>query len=64
MDITPLRVAVVGCGLIGRRRAEVVNRSAADKLVVVSDIDKNRAASLSRERGCLATAECRRGLHN
>ena len=62
MDITPLRVAVVGCGLIGRRRAEVVNRSAADKLVVVSDIDKNRAASLSRERGCLATAEWREAV--
>ncbi len=49
-----LRVGVIGCGLIGRRRAEIVRQS-HDKLVVVADVDERRAKVLGEEMGCLAT---------
>ena len=53
----PLRVAVVGCGLIGRRRAEVVRRAGRDDVVIVVDGNEPRAEQLAREIGCLATAD-------
>ena len=52
-----MRVGLVGCGLIGRRRADVVRRSPGDELVVVADLDQDRARSLARETGCLATTD-------
>jgi predicted dehydrogenase len=50
-----MRVGIVGCGLIGRRRAEVVQRSPDDELVIVADVDADRAAAAATEWGCLAT---------
>lgn len=47
-------VAVIGCGLIGRRRAEIVQKSTDYKLVVVSDVDKSRAVTLAKEMDCAA----------
>lgn len=55
--VTPFRVAVVGCGLIGRRRAEVVRRSTTAELVIVADLDGARAGAVAREAGCLATTD-------
>lgn len=52
-----MRVGLVGCGLMGRRRAEVVRRSAGDELVVVTDVDEVRAASVAGEMGCLTTTD-------
>lgn len=52
-----MRVGVVGCGLIGRRRADVVRQSPGDELVIVADVDQGRARSLAREMGCLATTD-------
>ncbi len=46
-----LRVAVVGCGLIGRRRA-VVAREAGDRVVAVADVDAAKAGRLAAENGC------------
>lgn len=57
MSYAPLRVAVVGCGLIGRRRAGIIHRSVADQLVIVADVDESRVSAVSREFGCLATAD-------
>jgi len=54
-----MRVGIVGCGLIGRRRADVARQSASNELVVVADVDKGRAGSLAREIGCLATTDWR-----
>ncbi len=48
---------MVGCGLIGRRRADVVHQSPGDELVIVADVDEGRARSVAREMGCLATAD-------
>ena len=50
-----MRVGIVGCGLIGCRRAGVVRQTPDDKLMIVADIDEGRARSLAGEMGCLAT---------
>ena len=50
-----MKVGLVGCGLIGKRRADVVRQSPGDELVIVADVDEGRATSLAREMGCLAT---------
>ncbi len=52
-----MRVGIVGCGLIGRRRAEVVHQSPADNLVMVADVDEGRARSAAGASGCLATTD-------
>ena len=47
-----MRVGVVGCGLIGRRRGEVVKQSSQDRLVIVADSIRGRAESLASDTGC------------
>ena len=49
-----MRVAVVGCGLIGRRRAEIVAQSPSDELGLVADVDGERVTALAEEMGCQA----------
>lgn len=50
-----LRVGVVGCGLIGRRRAQVAYESAGEEVVAVADVDLASAADLAQETGAEAT---------
>jgi len=47
-----LRVAIVGCGLIGRKRAEALPD--ADELIAVHDVSTEAAASLAGDFGCPA----------
>lgn len=51
-----LRVAIVGCGVIGRRRAEVVRSTATGEVVVAADLDAGRANQLAGALGCEATS--------
>lgn len=44
-------VGIIGCGLIGRRRAEVAARDGRTKVVGVVDTDRARAESLASEVG-------------
>lgn len=46
-----MRVGIVGCGLIGRRRAQTLHEF-PDRLVAVSDLDETRAAELASAAGC------------
>ncbi len=50
-----MKIGIVGCGLIGKRRANVVHQSKDDELIIVADIDGLRARSLAAEMDCLAT---------
>lgn len=43
-----LRAALIGCGSVGQRRAEVMESSANTALVAVSDADQSRAAHMAR----------------
>ncbi len=54
-----MRIGIVGCGLIGCRRADVVHQSLADRLVIVADVDGGRAKSQARKMGCRAATDWR-----
>jgi len=54
-----MRAGVVGCGLVGRRRATIVRESTGDELVIVADVDQSRAQKVASENGCLATTDWR-----
>jgi predicted dehydrogenase len=55
-----MRVGVVGCGLIGRRRAAVAKVSPQDSLVVVADLDEARAQVTAAEMSCETTTDWRK----
>ena len=54
-----LRVGLIGCGSVGRRRAGIVAADATARLAAVSDVDAGRAAALAGETGAEAFADWR-----
>ena len=50
-----MRVGLIGCGLIGCRRAKIAHQSRNDKLIAAADTDEAKVKSLSQELGCRAT---------
>jgi predicted dehydrogenase len=52
-----LNVGIVGCGLIGRRRAQVAHASENEQVAVVADVDLDAAMSLANETDSRATAD-------
>lgn len=50
----PLQVAIVGCGLIGSRRAREASRHPGTRLRAVVDVDAGRASALAAEHDCVA----------
>lgn len=55
----PLRVAVVGCGLIGRRRATVAHACAVSRVGLVTDVDRSAAERLAADIGCAVASDWR-----
>ena len=53
-----MRIGVIGCGLIGGRRAGAAAR-AGDEVVVVADVDEGRAAEVAERVGASSTADSR-----
>jgi len=49
-----MRVAIIGCGLIGRKRADVLRDA---KLTVCCDLNLERAGSLAEKHGARSTAD-------
>ena len=47
-----MNVAIIGCGLIGRKRAVALSSYTGDSLAVVCDIDKSRAELLAKDFHC------------
>ncbi len=47
-----MKVAVIGAGLIGERRARIVAGDRKGTLVIVVDVDDTKAKRLARELGC------------
>jgi predicted dehydrogenase len=52
-----MRVGIVGCGLIGRRRAAIAGEMPGDEVVVLADVDKSRAEALAADMDCVATTD-------
>src|SRR6266545_7475973 len=53
-DVTPLRAAIVGAGLMGKWHAESV-RKIGGVVTVVADADQSRADALARDFGASST---------
>lgn len=60
-DRAPLRVAIVGCGVIGSRRADIAS-AAGDKVVMVVDIDGERARTVGERVGAAHTTRAAEAL--
>jgi predicted dehydrogenase len=52
-----LKIGIVGCGLIGKRRAQIVRQSPEDQLAMVADVDDARLAAAAQELGCTGTSD-------
>jgi len=62
-----VKIGIIGCGLIGKRRALVAHQSPDDEVVIVADVDGERARSVAEEVNCQATVDwqevvCHTGL--
>lgn len=47
-----LKIGIIGCGVIGKRRAVVINSSNNSKVLAVADTDLNKAKSLGLQLNC------------
>src|SRR5579872_3349148 len=47
-----LKIGIIGCGVIGTRRARIINSSTDAKVVAVADIDMNKDKSLGEQLKC------------
>ena len=54
-----MKVGIVGCGQIGRRRAEVVHSSPVDEVVIVADNDETRSNALGADMHCRSVTDWR-----
>ncbi|MBF0288342.1 MAG: Gfo/Idh/MocA family oxidoreductase [SAR324 cluster bacterium] len=50
-----MKIAIIGCGLIGKKRAAALKERG--QLILAADIDSTRAESLAREYGAQATTD-------
>jgi predicted dehydrogenase len=50
-----LRVAIIGCGVVGRRRADVIQSTGTGEVRIVADLDVARATAAAEALGCDAT---------
>lgn len=54
-----MRIAVIGCGVIGRLRARTVSDNPATRLVGVADVDRGSAAALATQLSTASFADYR-----
>ena len=47
-----LKIGIIGCGIIGAKRATLINTSKESKVIAVADIDINKAKSLASQLNC------------
>jgi predicted dehydrogenase len=54
-----MNVGIIGCGLIGRKRAAALAAFPKDKLIAVCDVDGERASALAKDFHCESETEWR-----
>jgi predicted dehydrogenase len=59
-----LHVGIIGCGLIGTKRAEIVAAHTQTQCVLVSDTDPSKAKSLAKKLKCGWSSEIKDVLNN
>jgi len=52
-----MNIDIVGCGLIGRKRAAALSACGDSQVVIVADIDAARPEQPARQYGCHATID-------
>jgi predicted dehydrogenase len=52
-----MNIGIVGCGLIGKRRAGVIQESPDDKVLMVVDTDADRSSALAATLGCQSSTD-------
>jgi len=52
-----VKVGIIGCGLIGKRRTQIASQSPSDEVVIVADIDKSLADTVATESRCQSTTD-------
>lgn len=57
MNEKELGIAIVGAGLIGKKRAEAIRMTGQGKVVVVVDVDEANAVALAREYGAESSTD-------
>jgi predicted dehydrogenase len=50
-------VGIIGAGLIGNKRADAIVNTGRGKIIIVADIDKNRAEDFAHKYDCYATRD-------
>src|SRR5438128_1507488 len=55
--MSELRVAVIGCGIVGSRRAREASRHPCTRLVLVTDVNSERREHLAAAYGCRSTED-------
>lgn len=63
-NVAELRVGIVGCGRMGRRRAQVIDDAAQETLLVVADTDGQKAADLAEQMDCDVATDWREVVDN
>ncbi|MDP7282464.1 MAG: Gfo/Idh/MocA family oxidoreductase, partial [Candidatus Undinarchaeales archaeon] len=56
-----MKVGIIGCGLIGSRRADFLGE---DELVIVADVNEQRAKELSEKHNCKFTTDSHEVMQN
>ena len=59
-----MRVGIIGCGLIGKKRAQVICNTAGQKLVMVADSRRDRAQELAAAANCEFTDRWEKVVEN
>lgn len=59
-----IKLAVIGCGLIGKRRAKEASEHPQSKLLIVADINEAAAVGLASEYNCHAVTDWREIIAN
>lgn len=59
-----IKTAVIGCGLVGKRRATVASTHPSTSLEIVADISKEAAQALAKELGCKFETKWQRVIAN
>ncbi len=57
-------VAIIGCGLIGNKRAQALKKIPTLHLSVVTDTNRERAEAMAKEFGCSAETDWKTVVHN
>ncbi len=64
LHMNAYNVGIIGCGLIGTKRADALKQFPESRLVKVADINDDRAKTLAAKHGCTPTTDWQEIVHD